>query len=498
MQDVECPTSNSPDYRERTRSPQPRCVSSQDLRGIGVLCEPGPATYSPDDLAQAHHRHFPSATIGRGPGHDLFTKKGFRSPGPCDFSSNDKALGHRRRSSSATIGHGPGHWSRKEKLASPGPASYSPDDRLQAHHRHFPAATFGRSTGHDLQCAPSSSPGPADFVADDRVEARHRRSSSVAIGCGPGHQLANVNPQSSPGPAAYSADDRLLAGTRSFPAATIGHGPGHASVLVPDSTPAPGSYNVANRSFASRHRHTPAVSLDCSGRETASAEERLRFRRADKNSDGKLDVDELVNLMHDRFPDMRVGEVRAIFKAVDENEDGNIDFQELLDYTHSTNPMARRFREKLTMALATPGLSTRYREGAERLQFRKADQNFNGQLDMAEVEALMRHCFHDVKRRDVSEIFRAVDRNHDGKLDFQEVADYTRSTDPADHRHREMFATALASPPKLKSSESHPALKGCASGASTRASSKQSNSSMRRVSSASAVGALIARRANTP
>lgn len=433
----------------------------------------GPATYTPDDHAHAHHRTAPSATIGKGPGHSLFANAS-TSPGPSDFNGNDRVLAHHRSASAVTIGRGLGHqWRRRDEVASPGPTSYNPNDRLQAHHRHFPSATFGRSTGHDLQLKPSSSPG-LSHSADDKVLAHRRRSSSVTIGRGPGHQTATLNPQTSPGPASYNADDKLLAGHRTFPVSSIGQGPGHASLCVRDSAPAPGSYNLANDGIDSRHKQSRATSLAGTGREHASAEELLHFKRADANSDGKLDLNEVESLMRGRFTDIEKGEVRSIFNVADRNHDGRVDFKELFEYTHSTAPATRRLREKFMMALAAPGQKQSFRELEERMQFRRADVNLDGHLDLPEVESLLTRCFHDIKRRDVREIFAKADRNHDGKLDFQEVIDYTRSKrDPASQRRREMMATALAM--KLPSSD-------------------KKGAGIRRSSSASAVGSLVAGR----
>jgi len=440
-----------------------------------------------DDHVLAHHRRFPKATIGNGPGHNLFDTFSV-SPGPSDCIANDKFLAHWTRASSATIGYGPGHGSRTQKHSSPGPASYNPNDRCQAHQRNFPSATFGRAAGHDLQRSCSSLPGPADFCADDAQQARRRRSSSVVIGRGPGHQTANGSSKESPGPATYNKQDNLLAHHRSVPAATIGHGPGHNSLLVSDTEPAPGSYNLANDCFDSRHKRPASVSIACTGRERASAEERLNFRTADQNSDGTLDPVEVECLLRRRFPDMKSAEVHAILKAADRNKDGKLDFHEVIEFTHGLHGGCRSLREKLQMALPGPELSQISVKDQERWQFRRADRNFDGYLDPTELESLLRREFHDIKKRDVRDIFQAVDQNHDGKLDFQEVADFTRSRDPSRCRLREKMKMALAaSPPRPRA----------ACGPASRPSSTGSSSKLRRASSASAVGNLIANRRNS-
>jgi Ca2+-binding EF-hand superfamily protein len=217
----------------------------------------------------------------------------------------------------------------------------------------------------------------------------------------------------------------------------------------------------------------------------------LRFRRADQNSDGKLDLAEVESVMQVRFPDMKSKEVRAIFNAADRNHDGGLDLQEVIDYTHSTAPARKRLREKMQMALAGPGISQSYRECEERMQFRSTDENLDGQLDINEIESLMRGSFPDVKKRDVRDIFQAADRNNDGKLDFWEFVEYTRSRDPAQGRLRDKMRTALMA------SQSCSDVNGTSAKGASRPSSKQ-NSQMRRVSSASAVGSTIARSRNSP
>lgn len=449
-------------------------------------------TYVSNDNTGSYRRHLQTGTIGKGPRHSILSAAS-TLPGPGAFNRSDDVLSHWSHTSSVTFSRGPGHQSSIVKSMSPGPASYSPNDQMLAHHSRSPSATFGQATFRDLQCRNTLSPGPANFYADDRVEARHSRSTSVPIGRGPGHETFHDQPPKSPGPATYDADDRLLAGHRTFPACTIGHGPGHASSVVRDSSPAPGSYNVANRSFDSRLKRHAGTSLARTGRDRPTAEERLRFRRADQNSDGHLDITEMSSCMEARFPDIKSGEVYAIFNAADQNHDGKLDFHEILDYTHSTDPAQRRLREKMLMALAAPRCSASYREGQERMYFRKADTNLDGQLDVTEVESLMRHCFHDIKKRDVTDIFHAVDRNHDGKLDFQEVVNYTRSKDTSNRRLRDKLQTALAAPFTQSNGDALPIN---ASGTS-RPNSKQKAPSMRRASSASTVGSLIASHRNS-
>lgn len=428
---------------------------------------------------------------------------------PKDFNATDSALAHRRRSSSVTSVHAPSHSILRSELAPPGPASYSPDDRLQAHHRRFPSATFGQATGHKSPRPATSTPGPADFYTDDVVDARHKRSTRVTIGRGPGHDRLNLGPASSPGPAAYNADDRLLAGHRSFPTCTIGSGPGHASSVVHDPSPAPGSYNLTHGSLSSPQKQTRGCSLARAGREVASAEEHLRFRRADHNCDGELDFTEVNALLQSRFPEIPRGQVRAIFDAADQNHDGKIDFQEVVDYTRSTNPAEKRLREKMSMALATPKCSSSFREGEERMQFRKADLNLDGHLDISELESLMLRCYPDIKIRDVQNVFQTADENHDGKLDYIEVSRYTRSKDPSSRRLREKLQTALAAPFTRSSCEdadtaangitrarraSMPVPTQNTTNSASRHGSKQNATTTRRASSASAVGSLIASR----
>jgi Ca2+-binding EF-hand superfamily protein len=215
-----------------------------------------------------------------------------------------------------------------------------------------------------------------------------------------------------------------------------------------------------------------------------------------------MELKELVAFMRERFPDIKVSEVHAIFEAADRDHNGSIGFCELRDYTRGTEPTNRRLRDKMLMALATPGLSSSYREGEERLQFRRADMNLDGHLDMKELETLMQRSFSDIKRRDVRDLFQAMDRNHDGKLDFHEVCGFTHSTDASRHRLREKVLTALALPQKVgmktpgaksrnESRSSKVTANAC--GASTP-TSQQRDSNMRRASSASAVGSLIAGR----
>jgi hypothetical protein len=45
--------------------------------------------------------------------------------------------------------------------------------------------------------------------------------------------------------------------------------------------------------------------------------------------------------------------VNQVFSVVDKNHDGGIDFNELVDYTHSNNPEGRWLRDKVKYALAT-------------------------------------------------------------------------------------------------------------------------------------------------
>merc|ERR1711907_26687 len=140
---------------------------------------------------------------------------------------------------------------------------------------------------------------------------------------------------------------------------------------------------------------------------------------------------EVEAVLEARFPGINSREVHAIFKGADRNNDGQLDFEEVVDYTRSSAPASRKLREKMQMALAAPGLQQSYRESEERVQFRKADLNLDGMLSVAEVESLMRHTFPDIKKRSVQDLFQAADRNRDGQIDFQEMIDFTRSRNPS-------------------------------------------------------------------
>jgi len=217
-------------------------------------------------------------------------------------------------------------------------------------------------------------------------------------------------------------------------------------------------------------------------REPHTAEERLRFRRADRDANGKLDFNEVETMLEARFPGINSRDVHAIFKGADRNNDGHLDFEEVVDYTRSSAPASRKLREKMQMALASPGLQQSYRESEERVQFRKADLNLDGALSVAEVESLMRHSFPDVKKRSVQDIFQAADRNRDGQIDFQELIDFTRSRNPSNHRLRDKVLTALAAPRSTDRRST------CVA---QRRASKPSSQALRRVSSASAVGSPL-------
>jgi len=301
--------------------------------------------------------------------------------------------------------------------------------------------------------------------------------------------------------------DHAVPRRKEFPASTFGRA--RKSPLARDTTPAPGSYNVHNYRFDSRHKQSMAVSLDGTGREHVSAEEHLSFRRADKNSDGKLDFDEIKSVLQVRFPDVRNREIHDILQAADNDGDGKLGFQEFYQFMHSQDPKTFRIREMFIMSFAIPGRSQSYRECDERLQFRRADLNLDGQLDYMEIETLMRNCFPDIKKRDVRDLLNGADRTHDGKLDFQEIIDYTHSTDPSSRRLREKLIQAFAALTPMETSIGSRSSSSCcsrsssscgsrpisscgtASGRSSRSSSKQGPSKMRRIRSASSVGSMI-------
>lgn len=247
-------------------------------------------------------------------------------------------------------------------FGSPGPATYSPDDRFQAHHTWFPRATIGRGPGHKNLHNSTLSPGPAAFSTDDRqlqMTGWHRRAKTATIGHGPGHRMA-ADMVVSPGPGSYTPDDRHLAAHRHFPNATIGSGLGHVSWSHSDS-PGPASYNLGESTVQadSRRKRSKSAPFGQAARNPASAEERLQFKRADRNGDGKLDFREVKFIMQQRFADTEDAEVQALFKAADRNHDSSIDFDEMVDFTHSGNPACRYTRDKMKVALAAsaPSLS---------------------------------------------------------------------------------------------------------------------------------------------
>lgn len=474
--------------RERTRSPEGDLQDSWESWSNGSdgdWGKPGPARYHPDDRLESHHQRSSSATIGHGPGHTLFDIHNV-SPGPGAFTSDDKVCAHRKTSGSAFMGSGPGHQFLATSLRTPGPARYSPDDRAHAHHRHFPNATIGKGPGHKSLSRVASAPGPADFHVQSGVDLQHKRASSVGFPKGPAHSSSSSRCEVTPSPASYQADDRLLAGTRRFPTATIGDGPGHQSLSRPQTTSlvGPGSYSVTGaNSKNSWCRHSSFGTLSRSCRDPATAEERLCFRRADLNHDGHLDIDEVARLLQHRFPNSKPSDARAVFNAADTNRDGKLDLDEVTSYTHSSAPRQKRMRDRMVMALATPGDKTHYHEGRERAQFQKADVDMDGDLEKAEVEAVMLKTFPDIKRRDVEEIWRCLDQDKDGKVDARDVMNFTRSRDPEKKKLRDKFIMALSAPDSP------------CRGRVTLTPCGQSDKCMRRVSSASTVGTAIVRQA---
>merc|ERR1711959_41247 len=82
----------------------------------------------------------------------------------------------------------------------------------------------------------------------------------------------------------------------------------------------------------------------------AVVQERRAFNVADRNKDGKLDLEEVCAILWRGSPDMKKAEIEVLFDAVDKNKDGRIQFSELVDFIHSGPGSCRRSRDKIMAA----------------------------------------------------------------------------------------------------------------------------------------------------
>ncbi|OMJ66448.1 hypothetical protein SteCoe_36696 [Stentor coeruleus] len=119
------------------------------------------------------------------------------------------------------------------------------------------------------------------------------------------------------------------------------------------------------------------------------------YTRIDKNSDGKVSVDELINSMDEMGVAMSENEIRTCISEVDANGSGWIDFSEFLTVFTSKNMMISKENLESTFAMF--------------------DADGSGEISTAELKRVLGH-----NENEWMQTLKDIDENKDGKLDIKE------------------------------------------------------------------------------
>lgn len=119
------------------------------------------------------------------------------------------------------------------------------------------------------------------------------------------------------------------------------------------------------------------------------------YTRIDKNGDGKVSVDELINAMDEMGVAMSENEIRTCISEVDANGSGWIDFSEFLTVFTSKNMMLSKENLESTFAMF--------------------DADGSGEISTIELKRVLGH-----NENEWMQIMKDIDENKDGKLDIKE------------------------------------------------------------------------------
>ncbi|KAL5012774.1 hypothetical protein ScPMuIL_011325 [Solemya velum] len=134
---------------------------------------------------------------------------------------------------------------------------------------------------------------------------------------------------------------------------------------------------------------------------TSEEEKRLEtlFQKLDVNKDGRIDIDDLSQGLHDANIPQVPGHAQKFFRKHDVNQDGNIDFSEFVQYVTGHEQQLRLF-------------------------FRKIDTNQDGTIDASEIQESFRRLGVNVDKTEAEKLLRRMDKDGTLKIDWNEWREY--------------------------------------------------------------------------
>ncbi|RUS84605.1 hypothetical protein EGW08_007632 [Elysia chlorotica] len=140
---------------------------------------------------------------------------------------------------------------------------------------------------------------------------------------------------------------------------------------------------------------------------TLTEEQRIEiaaaFAQFDKNGDGRVSTDELIEVMRAAGQNPTVAEAKEMIAEVDNNNNGYVEYAEFEDM------MARR------------GLSSRFQEEEDlREAFKVFDRNGDGFITTDELRVTMLSMGEPLSQEELDDMISKADTNHDGKVHYNE------------------------------------------------------------------------------
>ncbi|XP_032741067.1 calmodulin-4-like [Rattus rattus] len=129
------------------------------------------------------------------------------------------------------------------------------------------------------------------------------------------------------------------------------------------------------------------------------AELHQAFDSVDKNKDGRINVQELGDVMKQMGKNMPEKDLKALISRVDTDGDGTISFEEFLTAME------------------------KYKKGSkEELQavFRVFDQNGDGYITMDELKQGLSQMGETLSEEELNDMIRVADADQDGKVNYEE------------------------------------------------------------------------------
>lgn len=134
------------------------------------------------------------------------------------------------------------------------------------------------------------------------------------------------------------------------------------------------------------------------------------FDMFDKDSSGRISIDEIYSVMKNMGNEMPREEIRSMVADLDEDNSGEIDFEEFITFVQRTYADDQISEEEEVIRA-----------------FQTFDKDNNGWLSCAEFKHILTNLGDRFTEEEVAEVFKEADLDHDGRISYREFVDFWKN-----------------------------------------------------------------------